>query len=93
MWKKKQIEQTKILFFFGRIIFFVVFCSYGRAGLHRSDNGGSGAFPGEAQGGSGRLEEEAQGGWRRWDRGAAQGGREAQEGGGSGGRQPPQKCQ
>ena len=52
----------------------MVFCSYGRAGLHRNDNGGSGAFPGGAQGGSGRLEEEAQGGWRRWDRGAAFGG-------------------
>ena len=60
-----------------------MFCSYGRAGLHRNDNGGSGAFPGEAQGGSGRLEEGAQGGWRRGVRGAAQGGREAQ-GGGSG---------
>ena len=48
----------------------MVFCSYGRAGLHRSDNGGSGAFPGGLR--------EAQGGWRRRPREAG--------GGGTGGR-------
>ena len=57
----KKICQTR-----GSYYFFVVFCSYGRAGLHRSDNGGSGAFPGGLR--------EAQGGWRRRPREAGGGG-------------------